>query len=157
MRLRQAIVMAGFLMSGLVGCESQREDPTSLALNAVMPRCENGFFRQTNLVSDEPGVAPFQDATLIKAWGISSSPTGGAFSVSVNATGISGLYSGDVNGNPIARNLAITIPAGAPTGQVLTPARTSWFFKTRGPGRLYSSLRLRRVRSPAGTRPCHNQ
>ena len=36
----------------------------------------------TDLVSDQPGVAPVTDPTLVNAWGISLSPNGGAFWVS---------------------------------------------------------------------------
>ncbi|HET6575992.1 MAG TPA: TIGR03118 family protein [Fimbriiglobus sp.] len=75
-------------------------------------------FRQTNLVADEPGVAPLTDPTLVNAWGISLSPTTGAFWVSANGTGISALYIGDVNGSAVARPFGVTVPGGAPTGQV---------------------------------------
>jgi uncharacterized protein (TIGR03118 family) len=75
-------------------------------------------FRQTNLVADEPGVARLTDPTLVNAWGVSLSQTTGAFWVSANGAGISTLYIGDVNGSPLVRPFAVTIPGGAPTGQV---------------------------------------
>src|SRR5258705_13927228 len=52
----------------------------------------------TDLVSDQPGVAPITDTTLHNAWGIGTSPTGGNFWVSSEGGGISDVYSGDVNG-----------------------------------------------------------
>ena len=75
-------------------------------------------FHQTNLVADEPGVARLTDPTLVNAWGISLNPTGGAFWVSANGTGISPLYSGTSNGSALVRPFGVTIPGGEPTGQV---------------------------------------
>jgi uncharacterized protein (TIGR03118 family) len=75
-------------------------------------------FHQTNLVADEPGVAPLTDPTLVNAWGISLNANGGAIWVSAHGTGISPLYSGDVNGSALVRPFGVTIPGGEPTGQV---------------------------------------
>jgi uncharacterized protein (TIGR03118 family) len=76
---------------------------------------------QTNLVSDLPGLARLLDPTLHNAWGISLSPNGGAFWVSSNGGGVSELYLGDLNGNPISAPFKVTIPGGSPTGQVFNP------------------------------------
>src|SRR2546423_4821499 len=57
----------------------------------------------TDLVSDQPGVAPIVDNTLHNAWGISISPTGGNFWVSSEGGGISDVYSGDVGGAALAK------------------------------------------------------
>src|SRR5262249_46476179 len=78
-------------------------------------------FIQTNLVSDLPGLAQLVDPTLKNPWGISLSPNGGAFSVSSNGAGLSELYLGDLNGNPISAPFKVTIPGGRPTGQVFNP------------------------------------
>jgi uncharacterized protein (TIGR03118 family) len=73
----------------------------------------------TNLVSNQPGHANHQDASLINAWGVSYAP-GGPFWVSDNGTGLSTLY--DATG--VKQGLVVTIPAasgsgqGTPTGQV---------------------------------------
>src|SRR5436305_309546 len=75
-------------------------------------------FLATDLVSDLPGVAPITDPTLVNAFGISLSPTGGAFWVSANGTGLSELYGGDVGGSPVSQPFKVTIPGGTPTGQV---------------------------------------
>jgi uncharacterized protein (TIGR03118 family) len=75
------------------------------------------LFDQTNLVSDQFGVAQVQDRTLINAWGISSAPTQGAFWVSSAGKNLSELYIGDVNGSAIARPIKVNVP-GTPTGQV---------------------------------------
>jgi len=76
-------------------------------------------FLQTNLVSDQPDTAQILDPQLVNAWGISLSPTAGAFWVSDNGTGVATLYTGAVNGFPLAKApLTVTIPGGAATGQV---------------------------------------
>jgi len=72
----------------------------------------------TDLISDQPGVAPITDPTLVNAWGISLSPAGAAFWVSANGADLSEVYLGDVNGSPIAQPFKVAIPGGAPTGQV---------------------------------------
>ena len=80
------------------------------------------FYRQVNLVSDQPGVALLQDTNLVNAWGISFSPTS-PFWVSDNGTGKSTLYAvtNDSSGVPhvAKQGLEVTIPGeGNPTGQV---------------------------------------
>jgi len=78
-----------------------------------------GFYHQTNLVSDQPGVALILDPNLVNPWGISLSLTGAAFWVANNVTGTSTLYTGDVNGSAFVKNpLVVTIPGGSPTGTV---------------------------------------
>src|SRR5204863_4366281 len=77
------------------------------------------FFRQTNLVSDQAGVALIHDPNLVNPWGISMSG-GSPFWVANNGTGTATLYAGDANGNPLTRNtLVVQIPGGSPTGTVL--------------------------------------
>jgi uncharacterized protein (TIGR03118 family) len=90
-----------------------------LALNFLEERCTPATaYLATNLISDQPGVAPITDPTLINAWGISLSPTGGAFWVSSNHGDLSQVYGGDVNGGPMTQPFKVAIPGGAPTGQV---------------------------------------
>src|SRR6516165_8077218 len=78
-------------------------------------RTPSTAYLATDLVSDQPGVAAVTDPTLVNAWGISLSPNGGAFWVSSNGQGLSELYLGDVNGNPINALFKVTIPGGSPT------------------------------------------
>src|SRR5262245_46786949 len=79
-------------------------------------------FLRVNLVSDLPGLAQIFDPTLVNPTGISLSPNGGAFWVSSDGTnGISELYIGDINGNPIGQPFKVNIPGGSPTGQVFNP------------------------------------
>jgi uncharacterized protein (TIGR03118 family) len=75
-------------------------------------------YLQTNLVSDLPGLAQQQDATLINPWGISAAPAAGAFWVSSNGSTVSELYLGDVNGTPLSQLFRVSIPGGTQTGQV---------------------------------------
>ncbi len=77
-------------------------------------------YRQTNLLSDVPGLAPLQDPLLINPWGISFRGTS-PFWIANNGTSTSQLISGDVAGSPAVLNpglQTITIPGGLPTGTV---------------------------------------
>lgn len=75
-------------------------------------------FVQSNLISDQAGVAANTDANLVNAWGISMTPSG-PFWVSDNGTGKTTVY--DSSGASLG--LVVTIPGvggatGTPTGQV---------------------------------------
>jgi uncharacterized protein (TIGR03118 family) len=65
-------------------------------------------FVQHNLVSDLPGMADHLDPCLINPWGIAATPTS-PFWVSLNGTGLAGVYDG--NGN--ANNLIVSVPGPA--------------------------------------------
>jgi uncharacterized protein (TIGR03118 family) len=76
-----------------------------------------GGYTQTNLVSDQPGVAQKTDPNLVNPWGMSRSATSPIW-VSDNGTDVATLYNGDVNGSPVGvLGLVVSIPGGAPTGQ----------------------------------------
>jgi uncharacterized protein (TIGR03118 family) len=85
-------------------------------------------YRQTNLISDSPGLSPVLDPLLVNPWGISmtaSSP----FWVSNNGTSTTQLIRGDVGGAPVVLNASpqtITIPGGLPTGTVANPVATEF-------------------------------
>jgi len=82
-------------------------------------------YMQTNLAADQPGLAAVHDPELIDAWGIAINPNG-TFWVSARATDVSTVYSGDVTQadgtrTPFVKSaLTVTIPGGAPTGQVFS-------------------------------------
>jgi uncharacterized protein (TIGR03118 family) len=81
----------------------------------------NGVYRQTNLVSDIPGVARTTDPNLVNPWGMSelAVPGGGPLWVSDNNANVSTIYRGAQRGGPLApAPLVVKIPDGAPTGQV---------------------------------------
>jgi uncharacterized protein (TIGR03118 family) len=80
------------------------------------------FYRQINLVSDQPLVAMVRDTNLVNAWGMSFSPTS-PFWVNDNGTGRATLYAvtNDATGFPhvVKQGLEVRIPgAGGPTGQL---------------------------------------
>src|SRR5687767_411261 len=64
---------------------------------------------QTNLVSNQPGVAELTDPVVVNAWGISFGPTT-PFWLSDNGTGLSTLYTGDAGGGagPFSK-VAVTV------------------------------------------------
>jgi uncharacterized protein (TIGR03118 family) len=75
---------------------------------------------QSNLVSDQPGQAVLVDSNLVNAWGMSQSPTSPVW-VSNAETGVSTLYNGISTTTVTKVPLTVTIPEGAPTGQVFNP------------------------------------
>jgi uncharacterized protein (TIGR03118 family) len=77
-------------------------------------------YRQTNLISDSPGVAFVLDPLLVNPWGVSKTSSS-PFWVSNNGTSTAGLYRGDVGGSPFINQPGmpfVTIPGGLPTGTV---------------------------------------
>ena len=90
-----------------------------LGVHRLEERCNpSTAYLPTDLVSDQPGVAPVTDPNLVNAWGISFS-SNSAFWVSSNGKDLSTLYTGDVGGKPLTKvGLEVAIPGGAPTGQV---------------------------------------
>ncbi len=87
--------------------------------NVAVPavKADPTSYLAVDLVSDQPGVAPVLDPTLVNAWGIAVGPSS-PFWVSSEETGISDLYAGDVT-TPLTKvPLEVSIPDGHPTGQV---------------------------------------
>src|SRR5438128_3648996 len=84
-----------------------------------------GLYQQTNLVSNLPNVAKFQDPNLLNPWGLSHGPTT-PWWVSDNGAGVATLYNGQGQAFPLASPLVVTIPppasspgtTAAPTGNV---------------------------------------
>ncbi len=78
-------------------------------------------YRQTNLVSDLPGLAQLTDPDLVNPWGLAAGPTTPAW-VADNGTDKATIYRGFVGGSPITKApLVVSIPGGAPTGLVFNP------------------------------------
>ena len=71
---------------------------------------QRSVYLQTNLVSNQPGMAQHTDPNLLNAWGIVF-PPGGPFWVNSNNGGLSILYDGQ--GNSIAALPSVTIPLPA--------------------------------------------
>ncbi len=85
------------------------------AFGAAAPRASEevgNVYVVHNLVSDQAGVAAFQDTHLVNAWGLTRLATS-PWWVADNGTGLSTLYRAD--GTP--QSLVVTVPNG-PTGAV---------------------------------------
>jgi uncharacterized protein (TIGR03118 family) len=89
-----------------------------LALSAPAGATDFPAYHQVNLVSDVPGMAQVTDPHLVNAWGASYLGTSPLW-VSDNGADVTTLYSGGVDGSPqTIAPLVVSIPGGAPTGQV---------------------------------------
>ena len=87
---------------------------------------------QTNLISDIPGVARVTDPDLVNPWGQAASASSPLWFAD-NGGNVSTFYTGGVNGNiPTKNPLVVSIPKGAPTGDVFNP--TSGFVVTTASG-----------------------
>ena len=104
-----------------------------LSIEPLEARCVlSTSYISHNLVSDQAGIAPLQDPSLVNAWGIALSPSTGNFWIADNGKDLATVYGGDVAGSPLTKNsLEVTIPGGAPTGQVFN-STTSDFNVTDG-------------------------
>ena len=75
-------------------------------------------FQQVNLVSDQKDVAALTDPDLVNPWGMSHGPNTPVW-VSNNGSDNTTLYRTDTPGSPVTKQgLVVSIPGGAPTGQV---------------------------------------
>ena len=77
-----------------------------------------GFYQQTNLVSDLPNIAKFQDPNLVNSWGLVHGPAT-PWWVADNGTGVSTLYNGQ--GVKVPLTVTIPAPAGSPAGTTAAP------------------------------------
>jgi uncharacterized protein (TIGR03118 family) len=108
------LALTGGALAGLVSAATV--PLSSLTTAGAAPK--GGVYRQTNLVSDIPGVARKTDLNLVNPWGMSE-PPGGPLWVSDNGADVATLYQGDQHGTPLVPiPLVVNIPDGAPTGQV---------------------------------------
>src|SRR5256714_6802382 len=93
----------------------------AMAASGVTVAAGKTTFRQTNLVSDVPGMATFTDPNLKNPWGISAGPTTPMW-VSDNGAGVTTLYRGD--GSKVPLTVIIPPGAGSPAGASGTPTGT---------------------------------
>ena len=103
----------------------------TMAAGASAAGAGQAGFRQVNLVSDIPGVAPLTDPDLLNAWGLAATPgtdqaPGSPLWVSDNGSGKTTLFAG-ATADSVAQVLVVNITAGAPTGQVFNPDRAGFF------------------------------
>jgi uncharacterized protein (TIGR03118 family) len=75
-------------------------------------------FTQINQVADQAGNANVTDGDLVNSWGLALSPTSPLWSAN-NGTNTATLYSGGLGGAAVGKvALTVSIPGGAPTGEV---------------------------------------
>jgi uncharacterized protein (TIGR03118 family) len=81
-----------------------------------------GFYVQTNLVSDLANIAKVQDTHLVNSWGLVHGPKT-PWWVADNGTGFSTLYNGNGTPFPVGSPLVVTIPppASSPAGTTAAP------------------------------------
>jgi uncharacterized protein (TIGR03118 family) len=92
--------------------------PTLLVLIALTITTASAQYKRTDLVANQPGVAPAADSHLVNGWGLVALPTS-PYWVSDNGTGFSTLYTGSGQQIP----LFVTVPPApaSPTGTLGTP------------------------------------
>ncbi|MCA1607408.1 MAG: TIGR03118 family protein, partial [Acidobacteria bacterium] len=115
------VVMLPLVSSGPASSRVAAQSPS--VPDAIPVIAPGSAYRQTNLVTDSPGVAFVLDPLLVNPWGITFRGTS-PFWVANNGTSTSTLYRGDVGGSPLVKNptfAGITIPGGLPTGTVGNP------------------------------------
>jgi uncharacterized protein (TIGR03118 family) len=87
-------------------------------------------FTQRNLISDIAGVARITDRNLVNPWGMAAGPNTPLW-VADNGANVATVYRGAVRGSiPAIVPLVVSIPGGAPTGNVFNP--TNGFVVSNG-------------------------
>ena len=124
--VRNRIIVSGLTILGVAVVGLLPE----IGAKPIQAKAKPEFFHQTNLVSDQPGVALITDPDLVNAWGIAFGPTT-PFWVADNVSGKSTLYRGDVTAAtppvPFTKlGLIVTIPGGSPTGMVWNGSTTDF-------------------------------
>lgn len=84
-------------------------------------------YRQTNLVSNIPGVAVTTDPNLVNSWGIARSSTS-PWWVNDNGTGVSTLYNGVGQPFPVATPLVVSVPLPSAPGSATSSTPTGIVF-----------------------------
>lgn len=109
-----------------VGATAQDPGPQLPNIVVIPP---GSAYRQTNFISDIPGLAPVLDPLLVNPWGISATASS-PFWIANNGTSTTQLIRGDQPaGSPVVLNASpqtITIPGGLPTGTVANPVATDF-------------------------------
>ena len=98
---------------------------TAAAATVATPTTPVHGYVQTNLVSDQTGQALVTDPNLVNPWGLSNAPTSPLW-VSDNGADVSTLYSAADGATPAIVPLVVSIPGGAPTGQVFNSTAQFW-------------------------------
>ena len=104
---------------------AQEGDKNPPAVPVIAP---GSAYRQTNLVSDIPGLSPLLDPLLVNPWGVTATASS-PFWVANNGTSTSQLLRGDVSASPfvlLPTMPTVTIPGGLPTGPVANGVATEF-------------------------------
>jgi uncharacterized protein (TIGR03118 family) len=109
-----AVVSAGTLIAMAAAVAPAGASPTDEHFSA---------FRQVNLVSNLPNVAPLQDTDLVNAWGLAASPgtnstPGSPLWVADNGSDKATLYTGATPTSVNKAGLVVSVTGAAPTGQI---------------------------------------
>jgi uncharacterized protein (TIGR03118 family) len=103
-------------------------------------------YRQVNLVSDQPGIAPLTDPDLVNAWGLAASPgtdtaPGSPLWVADNGADKATLYTGATATSVSKASLVVNVTGTAPTGEMFNTSG-SGFAVSDNQGHSGSSLFL---------------
>ena len=123
-RVTVGLILTAFFLLALLSARSVRpviaQEPAGVSPEVVPPIAPGSAYRQTNLISDIPGLAPVLDPLMVNPWGITASSSS-PFWVANNGTSTTQLIKGDVGGAPVVLNASpqtVNIPGGLPTGTV---------------------------------------
>ncbi len=121
---------------------------TTVALGALCAGAgtAQAQFRQTDLVSDIPGLATLTDSNLVNTWGVAAFSGGSPFWINNQSTGTSSLFS--VSGStgvapvnlPFGTNFVNVPGGGVPSGPTGIVANGTSSFQIGGPGNMAPSL-----------------
>ena len=93
------------------------------ALLAAPAAAQAAGFRQTNLVSDKPGLAMLTDSNLVNPWGLAAGPTTPLW-IADNGTDVSTIYPGAAHGIQISiAPLVVLDPGRGADGHGVQPHR----------------------------------
>jgi len=115
-RTRRALSVAVIVSAGALAAGALGAAPAGASAHI-------SGYRQINLVSDQPGVAPLTDPDLVNAWGLAASPgtnasPGSPLWVADNGTDKATLYAGASATSVSKVPLTVSVTGAAPTGQV---------------------------------------
>ncbi len=118
-------LLASAALPGVVAAQAAPAGSSRVTTAAAMVTPDHrgkNDYRQTNLLSDIPGVARNTDPNLVNPWGMAAGPATPIW-VSDNGTDVTTLYSGGIAGSQLLpAALVVGIPNGEPTGQVFNPS-----------------------------------
>ena len=127
-RRRLAALAGGAVLTLAVALPTSAAAATTRTAAHKTASQENEY-RQRNLVSDIPGVARTTDPNLVNPWGMAAGPATPIW-VSDNGTDSTTLYKGATHHDRLTPlGLVVSIPGGAPTGQVFNPS-DDWVVKS---------------------------